>query len=84
MHALPYLKPTRSNICCTLIWFMPTALIGTNSLLKLPPVMALRAGLSSFKPFTTGHSLLPLAKWICAAGLTKYSKNFTALVVFLA
>jgi hypothetical protein len=36
-------------------------LIGTSSLLKLLPVMALRAGLSSFKPLTTGHALLPLA-----------------------
>lgn len=35
-----YLKPTRSNICWTLIWFIPTMRIGKSSLLKLPPVMA--------------------------------------------
>ena len=39
-----------------------TALIGSNSLLKLPPVMALRAGLSKLTPLAAGHSLLPLAK----------------------
>ena len=57
-----YLKPTRSSICCTLTWFMPTALMGMTSLLNSPPDIALSAGLSNFKPLTTGHSLLPLAK----------------------
>ena len=58
-----YWKPTRSSICCTLVVFAPTALIGMVSLLKgLPPVMALRAGLSSATPLAAGHSLLPFAK----------------------
>jgi hypothetical protein len=52
--------------------------------LKSPPLMACSAGLFSFTPLAVGHSLLPLAKWSCACGLARYSRNLTAAAGFLA
>ncbi len=66
--AVPYLKPTRSSICCTLIWFMPTALMGSTSLLKLPPVMALRAGLSKLQTFDHGPLVVAVGKVVLCFG----------------
>ena len=71
-----YLYPTWSKSFWAVIWFLPIAATETFSAWKVPK--ALIAGFSIFTDGTTGHSLLPLAKYYCAESLAKYSKNNNA------
>ena len=62
------------------IVFLPIVDTASCSCLKLPSEES--AGLFSVAPFTTGNSLLPLAKYVCAEGLARYSRNAIALALF--